>query len=176
MADSNLSLPEYGTTLNIGTGQTLGRQGSDGDASRHGTGSAAIREHSGRLSENKDTKSALKLQTYFIHAPLSGRVKIGKSASVQQRFRDLSRGSPETLVLLGALDGDTERQLHERFGEWRVKGEWFKLAGKLQEFVRLNFLGYKPGTEFIYYTLDHKNWVGGVPGRVTLDHVWGVRP
>jgi hypothetical protein len=155
-----------GRTLIIRSSGIELEQRRDTDALGSIAGSAALREHSGRLSEKQDGQ----VQTYFIHAPILGRVKIGKSKKVKARFADLSCASAEWLVLLGVLDGDIESKMHARFGKYRVKGEWFDLTGELLRFVQdeLRFR-QRGGLESVSYTLDPQS-AGGIPGRVTLDY------
>lgn len=64
--------------------------------------------------------------TYFIQAG-DGPVKIGSThGDPNRRLKELQTGSSEPLRLLGTLDGaEWERELHERFAEWRLHGEWF---------------------------------------------------
>jgi hypothetical protein len=56
-------------------------------------------------------------------------VKIGYTENVERRLRELQNMSPLQLHVLWTLDNagrDVERQLHERFREHRLWGEWFK--------------------------------------------------
>lgn len=82
---------------------------------------------------------------YFIGAPSLGMVKIGHSADVATRLRDVRRHSPVPLVLLAALpvEGDDsprarrqqmaiERRFHERHFDARVHDEWFRLTPELR--------------------------------------------
>lgn len=73
---------------------------------------------------------------YFV---LSGknRVKIGFAKDVQSRIRDLQVAHHTELKLLHTVEGTsrTEAEFHERFREYRVNGEWFKLAGALLKFL-----------------------------------------
>ena len=168
MADGNLSLPESSSTLIIGTCAPESAQRLESVASGHGSGSEEVRVHSGRLSSKVDTRT----QTYFIHAPTTERVKIGKSTRVVERFAALNCASSEWLVLLGILDGDRESEMHERFGRYRVKGEWFTLTGNLLHFVQTRFLKGRRDIQLPTYILDHKSFAGGVPGRVTVDYAF----
>lgn len=72
---------------------------------------------------------------YFVHAPDSGRVKIGRAADVRRRLAVLQTGSPEALRLLAAtLDksgGELERDFQRMFAADRLKGEWFKASEPL---------------------------------------------
>ncbi len=66
---------------------------------------------------------------YFIEAPATGLVKIGKTTDLQKRFAALSTQSPTPLRVLKTIPGysDEERALHERFAKHRRHGEWFEL-------------------------------------------------
>lgn len=63
---------------------------------------------------------------YFIQAA-SGPIKIGRAADARVRCAELQTGSHEELVLLATLKGGrvVERELHRRFAEHRIRGEWF---------------------------------------------------
>lgn len=63
--------------------------------------------------------------TYVVQQGEDGPVKIGKSANIEARLKQLQTGSPHALVLLLALPVDLERDLQERFGDYRLSGEWF---------------------------------------------------
>jgi hypothetical protein len=64
---------------------------------------------------------------YFIQAGQDGPIKIGVAADPLLRLDDLQVGSPVALTLLAAIPGGAvhERQLHARFAEGRIRGEWF---------------------------------------------------
>lgn len=49
----------------------------------------------------------------------------------------LQIGNPYKLVLLGCIDGNdiTERALHKRFAELKIRGEWFSPSEKLVSFI-----------------------------------------
>lgn len=73
---------------------------------------------------------------YFVG--FGGYVKIGWSAKVGKRVRDLQVSAPEKLrVYLVILDGtfETERHYHRQFAELRLLGEWFKLKAPLTDFI-----------------------------------------
>lgn len=74
---------------------------------------------------------------YFVSAPSLGLVKIGFTTGLMRRFKDLDQGSPVPLVLLGHIDGPVEREkeMHVRFRLYRVRNEWFRLAGGLEDFL-----------------------------------------
>lgn len=66
---------------------------------------------------------------YFIQARTLGLIKIGHTTgSVAARLGTLQTGSPDELILLGAMPGtcDDEAALHEQFKSCRLHGEWFR--------------------------------------------------
>ena len=77
------------------------------------------------------------MSVYYIHAPETGLVKIGRAANPALRLRNMQTGSPVPLVLVAVEDGDkaVERARHQRFAPLRRRGEWFALEGDLAEFV-----------------------------------------
>jgi uncharacterized protein YozE (UPF0346 family) len=62
-------------------------------------------------------------------------VKIGKARNPHLRLRGLQTGSARSLALLLILEGDREYDLHERFKEHRVHGEWFTLNEDIRAFI-----------------------------------------
>ena len=72
---------------------------------------------------------------YFIRQ--SGFVKIGVSADPEKRIRELQTGNPEPLELLHTEGGGYHREaeLHQRFADLWVNGEWFKYEGELFEYI-----------------------------------------
>lgn len=65
------------------------------------------------------------MAVYMVRA--GGKVKIGFARDAQHRTRDLQTGHYETLEVLRVIEGgrQTERWLHSRFAEHRLRGEWF---------------------------------------------------
>lgn len=93
---------------------------------------------------------ARRYQTYFILARTLGRVKIGKAFDPEKRLSDLQTGSPEELELLLALPERPpfeESQLHYRFKNYRVIGEWFEYRDDLKIFITNKIADPTP-TEF----------------------------
>lgn len=76
---------------------------------------------------------------YFLRAGDTDRIKIGWTAQWKggSRVKDLGTNHHEQLHLIGVIDGrrTEERLLHDRYAEYRVRGEWFKLTGDLLKFV-----------------------------------------
>lgn len=59
--------------------------------------------------------------------------KIGVSTNVRHRHQTLSLGMPTELepVLVAPGTRQHERELHDAFAEFRMRGEWFRVAGAL---------------------------------------------
>lgn len=64
---------------------------------------------------------------YFIQQGDDGPVKIGVAVDPESRRRILQVGNPAELHIRHTVPGSfhLEYELHGRFGEWRVRGEWF---------------------------------------------------
>lgn len=63
---------------------------------------------------------------YFIKA--NDLVKVGITSNLPMRIYDLQNASPyklELLITIGDATFKKERELHKRFQEYRVSGEWF---------------------------------------------------
>ncbi|ART68194.1 hypothetical protein BTO20_05995 [Mycobacterium dioxanotrophicus] len=73
---------------------------------------------------------------YFI-SDEHGNVKIGYATSVQARFADLQVANASELTIVLEMPGGPklERELHRRFAEHRVRGEWFKLTTDILEYI-----------------------------------------
>lgn len=75
---------------------------------------------------------------YFIAQQNNDRkVKIGYSQNPNKRLKSLSTSSPSPLLLLGYFNGTmgTEKETHEKFNKFHLKGEWFNLNGEMLEFI-----------------------------------------
>ncbi|RKD69002.1 GIY-YIG nuclease family protein [Rhizobium sp. WW_1] len=67
------------------------------------------------------------IKVYFLAADDASLIKIGSTENVDRRISALRRGSPVPVSLIGVIDGGAKKELelHERFAEHRVHGEWF---------------------------------------------------
>lgn len=77
-------------------------------------------------------------RVYFIVAPHIGLVKIGFSVDLKTRLATISACSPVPVELAASLLGgyELENDLHWRFANSRVRGEWFDYSCEIQEFVQ----------------------------------------
>jgi Meiotically up-regulated gene 113 len=64
---------------------------------------------------------------YFIRAEGGHGIKIGVALDPRIRRSGMQTNIPYDLTLLGVLKGGEkrERELHERFAEHRLRGEWY---------------------------------------------------
>lgn len=64
-------------------------------------------------------------------------IKIGFSNNLKGRLNTLQTGSPEKLVLYASMRGThrKEIELHQRFAHLRLKGEWFRKAPDILDFI-----------------------------------------
>jgi predicted component of type VI protein secretion system len=75
---------------------------------------------------------------YFAQASEGGPVKIGTSRNPAARIRELSVASATGLRLLTQEEGGRrdELELHRRFADARMHGEWFQPVPELLEYIR----------------------------------------
>lgn len=75
-------------------------------------------------------------RVYFAQA--GERIKIGWSRNVAARITKLQTGNPEPIRLLATTPGgrSLETQLHERFADVRLTGEWFAASPALLAYVQ----------------------------------------
>jgi hypothetical protein len=74
---------------------------------------------------------------YAIADRAAGMVKIGRSRNPKKRLAYLqtSNGNPLTLCVVWRGCGPWEPDVHRRFSDKRVHGEWFRVDADLAEFV-----------------------------------------
>lgn len=66
--------------------------------------------------------------TYIIHNPSTGLTKIGRSTHHIVRIRSIECILKTKLTIIHVQPGDYEKELHYRFHDHHVKGEWFMLT------------------------------------------------
>jgi len=71
-------------------------------------------------SSNKQRQS-----TYVVRNPQSGLIKIGRTSNLKTRIQALQCGSGIPLQTLAFIPSDIEQELHFKFKDFRVHGEWF---------------------------------------------------
>lgn len=77
---------------------------------------------------------------YFVRCRVTGRIKIGTTASFEHRLSTLRTHSPTELDVLGVLDARAweEAAVHRMFKIHRLHGEWFTGDASLHKFIRQN--------------------------------------
>lgn len=70
---------------------------------------------------------------YFFQGECGGPIKIGYSLSPRQRLKELQTGYPDLLKVLAIIRGTEkdEKEMHERFAKFRLRGEWFRPDAEL---------------------------------------------
>jgi hypothetical protein len=91
----------------------------------------------GARGSAKEVEQSTPQHVYFVRAGRSKRVKIGTTANIHGRLRGIKHPLIGGLRLLGYVDGGyaKENEMHRRFAEYRIKGEWFRLEGELEKFI-----------------------------------------
>ncbi|UOQ51524.1 GIY-YIG nuclease family protein [Hymenobacter cellulosivorans] len=76
--------------------------------------------------------------TYIIKEVDSGKVKIGRTDDVMARLKSHQCSNSSELVVIMAVAGNVEAQLHERFHDSRIRGEWFHYTDDIKALVEEN--------------------------------------
>jgi len=86
-----------------------------------------VRFTPGRQNRRSDEVGLGDGYTYLIQAGDGGPIKIGSTRkNPLERLAALQTAHHEQLHILGIIGGtDAERNLHKRFADWRLHGEWF---------------------------------------------------
>ena len=79
------------------------------------------------------------MSVYIITNDAAGIAKIGYRKNPLKRLSGLQVSTPDSLVLAAIIPGDqsTERQLHAVYAGDRIRGEWFKVGGQLQDLMSI---------------------------------------
>lgn len=80
------------------------------------------------------------MYVYFIKESAMGSIKIGKSYDVRKRLKAIQACLPQTIEILGVIDGGIakERQLQKQFIHLKIHGEWFMPGKELLDFINEN--------------------------------------
>ncbi len=65
---------------------------------------------------------------YFIQSVHGGPVKVGQAVHVQYRLEALQNGNPDEMIVVKVIERvhpSMEKELHSRFKDYWVRGEWF---------------------------------------------------
>lgn len=74
---------------------------------------------------------------YAIGPHKGNSVKIGRAKNVHARLSHIQAGNPEELSILGAIVGldFVETVLHIAFEDYRIRGEWFRREGAVEDLI-----------------------------------------
>lgn len=94
---------------------------------------------------------------YFVYAPISNLVKIGKTKKFKQRIRSLRGSAPEPIRLIAIMKAypETEKYLHHALHAYRQHGEWFLYKHIVKEVIdAIKHMNYKRAHEL----LEQETW------------------
>ena len=77
------------------------------------------------------------MAVYFIRDTVTGFVKIGLANEPWRRLSQIQTGCPTKLEMAVIIPGgaDEEARQHALFAEHHERGEWFREAGSLRDFI-----------------------------------------
>jgi hypothetical protein len=88
-------------------------------------------------NDNSNKKKIPYTVVYFIRRD-DGLIKIGKSFSIKHRLNTLYNSSSfnlSLLLIIATIDHRLESNLHKKFKDIRVSGEWFSPGKELLNFI-----------------------------------------
>lgn len=85
---------------------------------------------------NRERAGKAAAKTYIVKSQASGLIKIGRSTSPDRRINSLSTAAGGKLDIIAIVDNDIERELHLKFSEIRVFGEWFMDDGQITSYAK----------------------------------------
>jgi hypothetical protein len=88
-----------------------------------------------KMTIHKNDKES-KDRVYFVQA--GEYIKIGYTSNIQKRLDSLQTGQPLEIKCLCLIKGDrrVESSLHKKFGEYRVRREWFSMSDELMQYIQ----------------------------------------
>lgn len=88
-------------------------------------------------SEQKRARAEQLSSVYFMQAQATRMIKIGYSNNVLRRRIQIQIGCGSPVAILLTMPGGPilEEQMHERFKDHRVFGEWFSPADEIMSFI-----------------------------------------
>lgn len=78
-------------------------------------------------------------RVYFIQAEEGGPIKIGVAQDPPKRLAEIQRTCPQKLRILATVPGGAprERELHSKFADYRLHGEWFQPSNELHAIIAI---------------------------------------
>ena len=107
----------------------------------------AQEEKARRKIEKKKPKPLKPTFIYLVIDERTGYIKIGQARNPSARERTLQSENPQVAMLLCSLaDAELERELHQEFAQYRIRGEWFKLSENDIEHIKKRTLNSNLGS------------------------------
>lgn len=97
---------------------------------------------------------------YYIGCPETLRIKIGFTrGNPYSRLDTLQTGSPTqlTMIAMHSDDMETERDLHAKFADYRLHGEWFLMSEEI--FAHLGMIVWLQARQSIALGEPLERWV-----------------
>lgn len=93
-------------------------------------------------AEDTPTRAERITHIYLMRNNRNGLTKIGKSIAPKFREKTLQSEEPEiSIIFISHLCGESaETNLHEKFSEKRIRGEWFNLNSEDIDFIKNSFI------------------------------------
>lgn len=85
-----------------------------------------------------DLKNSKKQNYTYIGTDSSGAYKIGRTSDLMQREKGIKTGNHSYRTVIFIKD-DFEKELHDKFSDKRIRGEWFDLSDKDLKFITSNY-------------------------------------
>jgi hypothetical protein len=140
MAGTN---PNLWAKRDLGAEHRMLKAERDGMVDRKATSQLYALMEKARASARNTSKARQQGVVYFIEAPDLGSVKIGwcgRLSGVDVRIGQLQVGSVYPLVLRGIIEEcsvSDEQMFHRFFGDYRQRGEWFRVEGSFGDWMKL---------------------------------------
>lgn len=108
----------------------FGRNKSRADGLQHWCKACRNEHHKSKLAR-------VPRRNWLYVIAVGGFVKIGRAERIKERMKDYATHNPEPAELLVAVPqaGDFEHQIHRKWDMHRTRGEWFKPACELMQWV-----------------------------------------
>lgn len=89
-----------------------------------------VREEKARRKLEKEAPKPIRLTfVYLVLDERTGLVKIGRAKDPSARERTLQSENPRVVMLFSSpASAELERELHQDYAQFRVRGEWFRLS------------------------------------------------
>jgi len=100
-----------------------------------------------RKLEKSTPKPPRPTYIYLVLDERTGYIKIGRARNPSARDRTLQSENPQVeMLFFTPADAELERELHQEFAQYRVRGEWFRLSDNHIEHIKNRALNSNRGS------------------------------